>query len=260
VGLVLVATAGLDEWSTVRTMSRSPGIVGALGLHPFHLDERPRFRASALREACRPGDGTRIAAIGEIGLDYWEGRRNREEQLGLFTEQLTLAADLGLPVILHTRKAWDDFLSCWRGLERRPSGGVCHHFTGSRELARQLLDLGLCLSFCGPVTYAQAVRIRDVATYVPADRLLTETDCPDLPPAGIDKGASRPWHVRRVVETLAELRGTTVEDLVRQVWANAVRLLGRDVLVPVSSSPAEPAADAVGGDPAAVRSRAEQGG
>jgi TatD DNase family protein len=217
VGLVLVATAGLDEWSTVRTMSRSPGIVGALGLHPFHLDERPRFRASALREACRP-------------------------------------------VILHTRKAWDDFLSCWRGLERRPSGGVCHHFTGSRELARQLLDLGLCLSFCGPVTYAQAVRIRDVATYVPADRLLTETDCPDLPPAGIDKGASRPWHVRRVVETLAELRGTTVEDLVRQVWANAVRLLGRDVLVPVSSSPAEPAADAVGGDPAAVRSRAEQGG
>jgi len=167
-----------------------------------------------------------IKALGEVGLDLYHGRGDVDRQRSVLAAQIELARELGLPVILHNRKSWPDFFGVLRDLGLHEMSGVCHNFTGSIEIARAALDHGLYLSFCGPVTYENATRIRRVARFAPLDRILTETDTPDLPCAKWRGRASRPFHVAEVVAALARIRELPAARVAEAAEENFHRLLG----------------------------------
>ena len=195
-------------------------------MHPFFLEEWREPLPVELRQALRAHG--RLRAVGEIGLDFYDGRGDQARQVGALAAQLGVAQELGLPVILHNRKSWSEFFGVLRDLKLGTMRGVCHHFTGSIEIARQALDWGLYLSFCGPLTYPKARRLKEAARFVPLDRMLTETDAPDLPPARYTGGLSLPYHVGEVVSELAVLKGMAPEEIAAQVERNFLALLGLD--------------------------------
>ena len=229
VGGILVNAARREEWPVVQALSRRPGVYGALGIHPFFPEDWREETLGELRQAlAAPENRGHLLAVGEIGLDFQQGRDNAAWQLAMFRAQLRLARELGLPVCLHNRKSWPDFFGLLRELGWGQVRGYCHHFTGSIDIARAALDHGLYLSFCGPVTYPEARRLHQAARFAPSDRILTETDCPDLPAQEYRGQESRPWHVRSVLQCLAALRGVAPEQLLSQVWANWRRLFFPD--------------------------------
>jgi TatD DNase family protein len=207
VAAVLACAARPGEWDSIIELAARPGIFGALGVHPFFLEEWHDGLAGLLRAKVSPG--SRLPAIGEIGLDFYESRVNAA-------------------VIAHTRRSWNDFFAVLKELNLTGLRGVCHHFTGSREVARQVLDAGFHVSFCGPLTYANAHRIKSAASYVPLDRILTETDTPDLPPSGHRGEFSYPWHVRDVAAEIARIKKLTVAEVAGQVLQNFQDMLRID--------------------------------
>lgn len=218
---VLVNAARVSEWDTVLMLAQKPGLYAALGLHPFFLKERQPDCFTQLREKLlHPPQNSKVLAIGEIGLDFWNGRDDADDQWNALSEQLLIAQQLQLPVILHNRKAWPDFFALLKNLRISTLRGVCHHFNGSAEIARQALDHGLFLSFCGPLTWPESKRLHQLASMVPLDRILVETDCPDLPPQSCRGAESRPWMVAEVMTTLAELRKIPFENLAEQITKN----------------------------------------
>lgn len=182
----------------------------------------------ALRElAARPS----TVAIGETGLDYFYEPEKAKEQQRLFFQCLETAIHARKPVIVHTRDADDDTLSIltdyakhWKGDAARV--GVIHCFTRDRKMATALLDLGFYISFSGIVTFANADPLREVATFIPDDRLLIETDAPYLAPIPHRGKRCEPGFVVDTAKRLAELRGCTVESLAKTTAQNAIRLFG----------------------------------
>ncbi|RMG58249.1 MAG: TatD family deoxyribonuclease [Gammaproteobacteria bacterium] len=184
-----------------KTCRAHPGLYPAFGLHPLFLSRHA------------PGDEERIGewiereggiAVGECGLDYWIEDPDHDAQRRLFEAQLRIARDLGLPVIIHCRKALDEVLMLWRRI--RPPAGVLHAFSGSDAQARRALDMDLRLGIGGPVTYPRARRLRSQAATLPLDALLLETDAPDQPLQGRQGQRNEPACVRDICETVAGLR------------------------------------------------------
>ncbi len=224
---VLANAARREEWERVIALARRAGppkVWAAVGIHPFFLEDWGPGTAVELAAALRDNPGT-VRAVGEIGLDFWQGRDGAAEQAAACARQCEIAAEFGVPVIVHNRKSWNEFFALWKALAHRPPAAVCHHFSGSLEIARQALDFGMYLSFCGPLTYPGARRLRAAAELVPWDRVLTETDTPDLPAAAWRGRESRPWQVRAVLETLAEIKRTPLEVAAAHVAANFARVL-----------------------------------
>ncbi len=227
---VLVNAARLTEWPEVIRLAREPKIYGALGCHPFFVDDWQEGTLIKLAQAVKEAQesGAKVIALGEIGLDFWSGRAAAAHQLPIFQQQLALAQELALPVILHNRKAWPDFFALLRDLQIGDLRGVCHHFNASREIARLALDRGLYLSFCGPLTYPEARKLHDLARYVPLERLLLETDCPDLPPQSKRGGRSTPLDVAETTAFLAQLRSCHPDSLAEQQARNWQELFLND--------------------------------
>jgi TatD DNase family protein len=219
-----VAPAG---WAGILSLSRSfPGVViPAFGVHPMHADLITPAVLSELRQLSR-----HAAAIGEIGLDYLLKAPSRELQKLAFRAQLKLAADAKLPVLIHCRKAFGDLLQI---IEEEGGGsisGVMHAFSGSPESARACLRLGLHISIAGSVSYPNAVRPVAVASTVPLERLLLETDAPDLAPEPYRGQLNRPSYLLQIGERVAQLRGLSLDELAQATSGNAARLfrLGND--------------------------------
>ncbi len=222
---VLVNAARVSEWPEVTRLAAQEKLYGALGCHPFFVADWQENSPAELRRAITAAPAaSKIIAIGEIGLDFWEGRGAAAKQQTAFSEQLLLAQSLSLPVILHNRKAWPDFFALLKDLRITRLHGVCHHFNASREIARQALERGLFLSFCGPLTYPNAHNLHDLARYVPLEQLLVETDCPDLPPQSKRGGLSLPTDVEEIIVFLAQLRGITTDKITAQLAKNWQRL------------------------------------
>ncbi|MFA6929840.1 MAG: TatD family hydrolase [Lentisphaeria bacterium] len=218
---VLVNAAQVDEWDTVLELAQHPKLYAALGVHPFFSQNWQAGTLALLEEKLlHAPPPAKILAIGEIGLDFQNGREHASAQRRALSEQLLLAQRLQLPVILHNRKSWPDFFSLLKELHLPLLTGVCHHFNASPEIARQALDHGLYLSFCGPLTWPESHRLQQLACYPPLDRILAETDCPDLPPQSCRNGESRPWMVTEVIHKIAELRGLRAADMQIQIAAN----------------------------------------
>lgn len=180
-----------------------------------------------------------VAAVGEIGLDYYYAAETAPAQRALFGQMLGFAAERRLPVIVHSRYADDDtvemlgeFSTVWKkvfhGVENPPPPGILHCFAGTAGFAEELLALGFLISFSGIVSFRNAGPLRAVAQLVPADRLLIETDCPYLTPAPFRGKVNEPAFVARVAEVLAEARGTTAEAVAAATYANACRVFQRE--------------------------------
>jgi TatD DNase family protein len=215
-----VAPAG---WEGILSLSQScPCAIPAFGVHPAHAGLLTPAVLSELRRLSQFA-----VAIGEIGLDYAITTPSREVQQNVFRAQLQLAAEAGLPVLIHCRKAFSDLLTI---LKQHPVTGVMHAFSGSTEMARECLRLGLHISLAGPVTYENAVRPLAVAKTVPLDRLLLETDAPDLAPEPHRGELNRPSYLLTIAERVAEVRGISVSELATATADNARRLfrLGSD--------------------------------
>jgi TatD DNase family protein len=216
----LVPGVSPGGWPGIRKLAASfPMILPAFGVHPMHADLASAEALSELRRLA-----SRAAAIGEIGLDYALQAPPPTLQKEVFRAQLRIAVEARLPVLIHCRKAFPDLLAilAQEGIER--SGGVMHAFSGSVEIARQCLRLGLHVSLAGSVTYGNAVRPVAVAKALPPERLLLESDAPDLAPEPHRGAINLPRYLRITAERVADIRGIPVEELARVTTANACRL------------------------------------
>lgn len=208
--------------------ARWAGLHIALGIHPHHaatFADRGRDGEAWLR---RQFDATRVLAVGEIGLDYHYNLSPPAVQRQVFAQQLAVAVERDLPVIIHTREADADTVAILREVGPGRVRGVFHCFSGDAALAEQALDLGFWLSFSGIITFAKAEALRVVARSVPADRLLIETDCPYLAPMPHRGRRNEPAWVLATGRRLAELRQEDLDALETVTTRNFDALFGTD--------------------------------
>ena len=204
-----------------------PALYAAVGIHPNSTANIDDKALAAVEAQAR---NAKVVAIGEIGLDYYRDWSPKEKQRIAFEQQLTLAAQLELPVIIHNREASDDVmavLAAWvptLPLSLRDRPGVLHSFSAPRAAAEKALALGFYLGFTGPVTYKNADDLRSIAAAVPLDRLLVETDGPYLTPQQHRGQRNEPAYVRFTAERLAALRAMPDEALEEATTQNAERL------------------------------------
>jgi len=207
-----------------------PGFVSvALGFHP--LDATTVQDADLALLAGRLRTAPAAVAIGEIGLDYHHHPESAAVQARVFREQLALARELGLPVVIHSREAHADTLAI---LQRDgvPYGGVMHSFSGDRAYAEACLALGMLISFSGPLTFPRSHALHAAAAALPLASLLVETDAPYLAPQGLRGRRNEPAAVRLVAECLARLRAAPVAEIAAATCANAQRLFGPRLALP----------------------------
>ena len=222
-GVGLVIDPGCDLTSSRRAVELAaayPHVYAAVGIHPENCGGCTDDDLAVLRPLAQQ---PKVVAIGEIGLDYyWEENPPREFQQQVFRRQLALARELQLPVIVHDREAHADTLSIVQ--EFPDVTGVFHCFSGSPEMAQELLKLGWYLGFDGPVTYKNARRAPEVAAVTPLDRMLIETDSPYMTPVPYRGKRNDSGYVRLVAEKLAEWKGVAPEEMARLTTENGKRL------------------------------------
>lgn len=225
-GVGALVNPGADLPSSQRAVAlaeRYPDVYAAVGVHPHDastLDSRALARLRQL--AAHP----RVVAIGEIGLDYYRDLSPRARQRAAFNAQLELAAELRLPVIVHQREAAEDVLAILRAwADRLSAGGVLHAFSASHfAMAREALAMGFYIGIGGPITFANAGKLRETVPKLPLERLLLETDAPYLTPHPFRGQRNEPAHLVLVARRLAELHGVPLETLAGQVSDNTRRL------------------------------------
>jgi len=205
-----------DLECAVRLADRHPFVYATVGVHPHEARKATAETFGRMRELARQA---KVVAIGEIGLDYHYDFSPREVQRQVFATQLDLAAETGLPIVIHTREAWEDTLAAIRTWGR-PVRGIMHCFTGDREQARQALDLGFHLAFGGVLTFPKAEEVREAARLTPLDRLLVETDCPYLAPVPYRGKRNEPAYVAETVKRLATVRGEDAEKVAEETARN----------------------------------------
>ena len=207
-------------WPKLREVCTSaPGLYPAYGLHPMYLSSHRPGHLHELRDWI---ERERPLAVGECGLDYFVEGLDRDEQMRYFEGQLKLAREFDLPLIVHARHSVEATIAALRrigGLR-----GVVHSYSGSEEQAEQLWKAGFLLGLGGPVTYDRAKRLRRIVAAMPIGQLLLETDAPDQPDATIRGQRNEPARLAGIAETIAGLRGISLDELAAATSANAERL------------------------------------
>ena len=222
-GLTLVMNPGCSLESSrnaVVLANQYDYIYAAVGSHPDVADEVHEEVLEEYRKLCKLNP--KVKAIGEIGLDYHYEDIPREIQLKAFRLQMELARELKLPVIVHEREAHEDGMNVVR--EFPEIWGVFHCYSGSAEMARQLVDKGWYIGFTGVLTFKNARKAVEVAASIPLDRIVIETDCPYMAPDPFRGKRNDPGKIYRMAEKLAEIRGMTVEEIQAITVENGRRL------------------------------------
>ena len=225
VDAAMVISTTIEEFPAVRALAeQEPAWWCTVGVHPDTEDLTEPDEAMLLELAAHP----KVVGIGETGLDYYRlnGRSvaDMEWQRQRFRTHIRAALRCGKPLVVHTRSASDDTLRILREEGAQACGGVFHCFTETAEVARAALDMGFHISFSGILTFKNAQDLRDVAAWVPMDRMLIETDSPFLAPVPYRGKVNQPSYVPQVARQLAELRGLSVEDVAHQTTENFNRL------------------------------------
>ena len=217
-----------SEWGEVLgAAERNEDVWATIGVHPHEADAHPDLGASALVEAA---SHQRVIGIGECGLDYHYDKSDRAAQRDRFQAHIDAARETGLPLVVHTRDAEDDTAEILgRAVREGGVTGVLHCFTGSAELARKALDFGFYISLSGIVTFKNAKDLQETATWLPADRMLVETDSPFLAPVPHRGQTCEPAFVADTAAFVADLRDDLVEALAETTTANFFRLFNRAV-------------------------------
>ena len=215
-----VTVAGFGK--TRQTVAQYSGCAAAYGIHPLYVMQAAEGDLATLRRWL--ADETPVA-VGEIGLDHYVTDSDPLRQEFFFVEQLKLAREFDLPVVLHVRRAVDPVLKQLRRFRVR--GGIAHAFNGSRQQAEAFIQLGFVLGFGGAMTYTGSTRIRALAAELPLESIVLETDAPDIPPAWLNGGRNAPSELPTIADVLADLRGITRPAVVAATTANARRVLPR---------------------------------
>jgi TatD DNase family protein len=225
-----------QNFSTVANLSAStlliaqsgqmPYVFYALGIHPVFINRAKvsdigRLRTAVMQALADP----LFIGIGEIGLDGFVPGLDQETQTYFFTEQLKIAKEFDLPVIMHVRKAQDSILKQLRRF--KPVSAIAHAFNGSEQQAKTFIDLNCVLGFGGAMTFTRALQIRRLAQALPLDALVVETDSPDISPAWLHPKRNEPMQAVRIAKTLADLRNVSPEIIETQTDANIARILPR---------------------------------
>lgn len=226
VSAIIVPAVSPQNFAAVRQCcERYSGSYPAYGIHPLYLSSIDETGFRQLRDWLRKelAGLHRPVAVGEIGLDFFVPGFDAARQELFFVEQLKIARDFDLPVLLHVRRSVDQILKCLRRIGVR--GGIAHAFNGSRQQADEFLRLGFKLGFGGTMTFPRSTRIRELATSLPLESVVLETDAPDIPPAWLDGGRNTPRELVRIAGVLAELRGLSLLDVETATTENALSLL-----------------------------------
>ena len=221
----------------VRSLAHRHGDSYALGIHPLYTPQAADDDVEKLAQVLEQHrNDPHLVAIGEIGLDFFVTRLDAERQTRFFRQQLQLARRFDLPVILHVRRSADALL---KGLRDLPvQGGIAHAFNGSLQQAQGFIARGFKLGFGGALSYERALQLRRLATELPLEALVLETDAPDMPPhwlyrtaaersTGQPQGRNTPAELPHIAQVLADLRGLPLEALAQQIHANALQALPR---------------------------------
>lgn len=210
----------------VELADRHDAFFATVGVHPHEASKADHASLARVRDLAH--NHAKVIAVGEIGLDYHYDFSPRERQREVFTEQIKIAGEAGLPIVIHTREAWDDTFEL---IERHwsPFGipGVMHCFTGGPTEARRCLQLGFFLSFAGIVTFPKSLDIQQAAREAPDDRILIETDAPYLAPAPKRGKRNEPAFVVHTAAKLAALRESSAEKVAELTTKNFERVFGR---------------------------------
>jgi len=206
---------------TVEIAERHQNVFAAVGVHPHDAKDCTPERIAQLRDLA---GSNKVVAIGESGLDFHYMHSPPAAQEASLRAHLALAAELGLPIVIHCRDAERRLVEIVRDTGIGPRGGVIHCFTGDVSAAREFLELGFCISFSGIITFRNSAPIREAAAIVPGDRVMVETDSPYLAPEPYRGRRNEPAYVTRTLELLANLRRADAGALGAEVIANAARV------------------------------------
>lgn len=212
-----IKTSGI----TVALTEQYDFIYGAVGVHPNEVGE---MKEAALKQLEEWAGLDKIVAIGEIGLDYHYDEPQKDLQFRWFEAQMELARQVGLPVVIHSRDAAKDTVDMMKGLHAGDVGGVIHCYSYTKELAREFLDMGYYFGIGGVLTFPNAKKLKEAVEYIPMDKIVLETDCPYLAPVPYRGKRNSSLYLHYVVETLAQIKGMTPEEIQDITFENGKRL------------------------------------
>ena len=218
---IVVPGVTAEHWNRLLEIcEQSPLLLPALGLHPMFMAQHRPEHLKQLSELIKKHN---IVAIGEIGLDFYLPDYDKDAQIHLFTEQLKIAQHAQLPVLLHVRKAHDQTISLLREYPVR--GGIVHAFSGSRQQAEQYRKLGFLFGVGGAITHSRATRLRTLMSELPLSCLVLETDSPDMALSGMQGQRNTPENIPLILESLAQIRTESREDIAQATTHNCQRIL-----------------------------------
>ncbi|MBQ7880994.1 MAG: TatD family hydrolase [Clostridia bacterium] len=211
-----------DSLVSFEIAGKYSNIYCAVGIHPEEVESFDFERLeNIVKENIRTG---KLVAIGEIGLDYYWRKDNKEEQIKIFKQQIELAKQYNLPIVVHCRDAYGDVLEILKEYAPYNAGGVIHCYSGSIEWAKEVIKLGFLISFTGVVTYPNASNIQEVAKWVDMDKFMMETDSPFLTPVPFRGKKNNPSYVVYTAKYIAELKNKKIEEIDNITTNNAKKL------------------------------------
>ena len=223
--MVTISTRVREQQKLLAIAERFPNVYCSVGTHPHHADEEDGIPADELIALTQP---SKVVALGEAGLDYFYEHGSRDAQARGFRTHIAAARATDLPLVIHTREADED---CGRIIEEEMGKGafraVLHCYTGGRELAMNAVALGLYIGFTGILTFKKSDALRALATELPVDRILVETDAPYLAPGKFRGKRNEPSYIVETAKVLADIRGVSLEEISRQTTENFYRLFSK---------------------------------
>jgi len=223
-GVEYIFTVGTEkkDWKrAVEIADSHPSIYAILGVHPHNAKEIDDQTYPTLRGLCRNG---KVKAYGEIGLDFFRNLSPRDIQLKRFREQIGLAKELDLPIVIHNREAHRETLEILKSEKAEESGGIIHCFSGDYEMAKACLDMGFYISIPGSITFKKAEGSREIVERIPLESLLVETDAPFLTPEPFRGKRNEPSYVRYTAQKVAEIKKVSFEKVAEITTQNALRV------------------------------------
>jgi len=218
---MLCVSVNLEQYpNMLSTIDKMPKVFASVGVHPNEHDGLD----PSVEQLVELADNEKVVAIGETGLDYFRSEGDLEWQRDRFRRHIEAAKQTGKPLIIHSREAKDDTIKLLQEENAQDIGGVMHCFAEDWEMAQQAMDLNFYISFSGIVTFKSAKILQDVAKRVPLDRMLVETDSPWLAPVPFRGKTNQPAYVKYVAESIAALRGDSVENITKATTDNFFRL------------------------------------
>lgn len=222
--LVVNIGCNLEDCSrTVALAEQYDKLYAAVGLHP---EDVKTYTPEGWDMICRLAEHPKVVGIGETGLDYYWDTSTKESQKVLFEQHIDLAKQLHKPLVIHDREAHGDTLELLKRTNAKEVGGILHAYSGSVEMAMEVIKLGFYIGLGGPVTFKNARKAVEVAQAIPLEYLVIETDCPYMAPVPFRGKRNEPMLVQHTAAKIAELRGLSVEELIEATYQNGKRIYG----------------------------------